>query len=148
MKATAFKAAGFGLFAVAVLSGCTAVPAGEPAEQAAPPQRVSVPTVEAAPQAPQPGDAAPQAQQPQAPQAPRELPELKLSEQRAEGIALGHAKVSGKTPVYCKIDYEDDLPGLNPEWDCEFVVSDLEYNYEIDAVTGEIVNYERESVWD
>ena len=158
---SAIKTSAFALFALVVLSGCTGVATGQPAGQSAavPAPKVSVPAPpDGQPaQAPQPAPAnenpAPPAPVEAAPVVPeQQLPmrvQPKLSEQKAQGIALSHAKVaSGKTPVYCNIDYEDDLPRANPEWDCEFVVSELEYTYEIDAVTGEIVNFERESVWD
>ena len=179
-RATALRAAGFGLLAVVVLSGCA--PANEPIVSGS---KVSVPapdvashapkeTQAAAPAQPAPGPAQPakpaatqaKAAQPAKPAATQAQPtkpaatqaqpaqpvqtrpEPKLSEERAQGIALNHARVSGNTPIYCDLDYEDDLPRANPEWDCEFVASEHEYSYEIDAVTGKIVNYEKESVWD
>ena len=164
LRVTALRAAGFGLFAVVVLSGCA--PASESAEQVEWGPKVSVPAPEVEPQVPEAEPPAPAVESP-APEAEPPAPpktqavpaqpdpapaqtrlQPKLSEKRAQGIALGHARVPGGTPIYCNIDYEDDLPRANPEWDCEFVASEHEYSYEIDAVTGNIVNYEKESVWD
>ena len=151
LRTAALRAAASGtaLFAAVVLSGCAGGPAGQPADLAVPAPNVSVPApadVSGAPQDVQNPPAAPAEVQPPA-QVPAP-PEPKLSEQQAQEIALGHAKASGKTAIYCNIDYDSDHAAANPEWDCEFIVGDYEYGYEIDAVTGEIVNYERESVWD
>ena len=155
MRAAALRAAGFGLFAVVVLSGCAGGPAGPPSELAVPAPNVSVPAPTDAPEPAQatqsppapPAEAQPPAQAP-APPAPPAPPEPKLSEGQAQQISLSHAKAPANTTVYCNIDFDDDMRTANPEWDCEFIVGEHEYNYEIDAVTGEIVNYERESVWD
>ena len=54
--------------------------------------------------------------------------------ERAKAIALRDAGVSGVTFVKAKIDYEDGVR----VYDVEFYKDNVEYDYEIDAVTGQI----------
>ena len=155
--------AGVAVLALAALSGCaqgpTSQPAGYgvtvPAPQASQPTQAAEtasaqPTNQAsqATQATQPPPASPASPTSQA-QQPGTQPADQITQQQAQEIALAHAQVAaGTTNVYCVYDREFDWPRSNSEWDCEFIVGDLEYSYEIDAVTGQIINFERESVWD
>lgn len=54
--------------------------------------------------------------------------------ERAKAIALKDAGVSGVTFVKAKLDYEDGVR----VYDVEFYKGNVEYDYEIDAVTGQI----------
>ena len=60
--------------------------------------------------------------------------------ERAKAIALRDAGVSGVTFVKAKLDYDDGVR----VYDVEFYKDNVEYDYEIDAATGEI----REKDWD
>ena len=54
--------------------------------------------------------------------------------ERAKAIALRDAGVSGVTFVKAKLDYDDGVR----VYDVEFYKGNVEYDYEIDAVTGRI----------
>ena len=60
--------------------------------------------------------------------------------ERAKAIALRDAGVSGVTFVKAKLDYDDGVR----VYDIEFYKDNVEYDYEIDAATGQI----REKDWD
>jgi hypothetical protein len=60
--------------------------------------------------------------------------------EKAKEIALRDAGVSGVTFVKAKLDYEDGVR----VYDVEFYKDNVEYDYEIDATTGQI----REKDWD
>jgi len=60
--------------------------------------------------------------------------------ERAKEIALKDAGVSGVTFVKAKLDYDDGVR----VYDIEFYKDNVEYDYEIDAATGQI----REKDWD
>ena len=54
--------------------------------------------------------------------------------EKAKSIALRDAGVSGVTFVKAKLDYDDGVR----VYDVEFYKDNVEYDYEIDAVTGQI----------
>ena len=115
-------------------------PASQPQQVPAPAATVTV-TV---PTQQEPQQQQQQAPGPQYPQPPSNV----IGEAKAESIALAHAKVA-KANVkwsHCALDFEDDWGRW--DYECEFVSGETEYSYEIDAVSGEIRSYERDSVWD
>lgn len=61
---------------------------------------------------------------------------------RAKAIALEHAKVSAANANFLKVslDYENG----REVYDVEFLSGDSEYDYEIDAFTGKIIEYGRD----
>ncbi len=63
--------------------------------------------------------------------------ETYITEEEAKEIAFKHSGVSDATAVYCKLDYDDGIA----EFDVEFWSGTTEYEYEINAITGEILSY-------
>ncbi|MDR0434465.1 MAG: PepSY domain-containing protein [Gracilibacteraceae bacterium] len=65
-----------------------------------------------------------------------------IGEARAKEIALAHAgyAADGVIALRVKRDYDDG----RLEYEVEFYVGNIEYNYEIDAATGTVLNYEAE----
>lgn len=63
-----------------------------------------------------------------------------IGEAKAKEIALNHAKLSASdvTFVHAELDWEDG----RRVYDVEFYSGSKEYDYEIDAVTGEILSYD------
>ena len=66
-----------------------------------------------------------------------------LTEADAKQIAFTHANVSEADVSYLKVKLERD--NGRDEYDVEFVVGNKEYDYEIDAATGEILSYDYEA---
>ncbi|MGN1015044.1 MAG: PepSY domain-containing protein [Butyricicoccus sp.] len=66
----------------------------------------------------------------------------RISETKARNIALKHAGFSKSdvTGLYAELDYDDGIY----EYEVEFYRDGLEYSYEINAATGEIIKYESE----
>jgi len=60
--------------------------------------------------------------------------------ERAKSIALRDAGVSGVTVVKAKLDYENGVR----VYDVEFYKGNVEYDYEIDAATGKILEKDRD----
>ena len=67
-----------------------------------------------------------------------------IDEEKALEIALEHANVSASDISRKKVhpDYDDDYG--REIYEVEFHVGQMEYNYDIDAETGEILEYESE----
>ena len=65
-----------------------------------------------------------------------------ISKEAAKGIALSHAGVNENTTqrFKSKLDYEDGRQVYEIEFDFE----GFEYDYEIDAKTGEIIKFDKE----
>ncbi|MCC2259854.1 PepSY domain-containing protein [Intestinimonas aquisgranensis] len=63
-----------------------------------------------------------------------------ISETKAKEIALDHAGVSSSaaTFVQVKLDWDDG----RPEYEVEFYTNGKEYDYEIDAITGDVRSYD------
>ena len=63
----------------------------------------------------------------------------------AKGIALDHAGVKAKDTVflYAELDYDDGLR----VYDVEFFSENKEYDYKIDAATGEILGFDYDIEW-
>lgn len=68
--------------------------------------------------------------------------ETRLTAAEAEAIALNHAGVNENDVKYLHTEFGYD--DGRPEYDIEFVCSNWEYEYEIHAVTGEILRSESE----
>ena len=60
--------------------------------------------------------------------------------EKAKSIALKDAGVSGATFVKAKLDTEDGVK----VYDVEFYKANVEYDYEIDAITGKILEKDRD----
>ncbi len=63
-----------------------------------------------------------------------------ITEQQAKDIALNHANISQSSVTFIKskLDYDDGIQ----VYDVEFYVGTTEYEYEIDASTGAILDYD------
>jgi len=68
-----------------------------------------------------------------------------ITEQEAKEIAL--AKVPGATTDDIR-EFETDLDNGRKEYEGKIIYDDIEYEFEIDAKTGNITNWETESVYD
>lgn len=78
--------------------------------------------------------------------APTELPTMeatKLTKEEALAIALKHAGLTADeiTRVQCQYDVDDGVP----QWEVEFRVGRMEYEYTIHAETGEILEWDKEN---
>lgn len=63
-----------------------------------------------------------------------------ITQDQAKAVALAHANVSEGEISKLKIEFDQDHG--KAEYDVEFKVDRTEYEYEIDAVTGEILSFE------
>ncbi len=75
--------------------------------------------------------------------APEPAKEQPASVDRAKQIALEHAGLKEDEVKFTTAKFEDD--GGRKEYDVEFYRGNLEYEYEIDAVTGRILDSEVET---
>ena len=66
-----------------------------------------------------------------------------ISSSRAETIAINNAGINTSDAAYLKsnLEYDDD----RMIYDIEFTYGDSEYNYQIDAQDGSIVNIDKKS---
>lgn len=111
------------LTAALLLTGCGA---GERSAPAVPVQTVPAQTVPAAPVQQTP--AAPAAQQ--------------LTQAEAEAVALAHAGFAADQVTRLRSEYELD-DGV-PQYEVEFYVDRWEYDYEIHAVTGAVLSFDKD----
>lgn len=66
-----------------------------------------------------------------------------IAEAEARHIALSHA---GLTEADCaELEVELVLDEAVPHYDVDFKAKGMEYDYDIDAVTGEVINYKSEA---
>ncbi|MGI6507382.1 MAG: PepSY domain-containing protein [Saccharofermentanales bacterium] len=65
-----------------------------------------------------------------------------ISVEQAKEIALAHAKVDASKAKFDKAELEDD--DNVAYYDIEFKVDGVEFEYEIDAVSGQVLKYERD----
>lgn len=72
------------------------------------------------------------------PQAPQEG----ITAEEAKAIALEHAGVAESEVKFVTTEFEYEK-GV-PEWEIEFYVGNLEYDYDIHALTGEILSFDQE----
>lgn len=68
-----------------------------------------------------------------------------IGAEEAKVIALDHAGVKAKDTVflYAELDYDDGLR----VYDVEFFSENKEYDYKIDAATGEILGFDYDIEW-
>ncbi len=73
-------------------------------------------------------------------QAQVNVAENYIGEAQAKAIALAHAGVdeSEVSHMFCKLDYDDGVA----EYEVEFWDGTTEYDYEIHAISGEIIGYD------
>lgn len=64
-----------------------------------------------------------------------------IGAKKAKEIAFGHAGVSASSAMKVEVELEK---GRNPHYDISFISGNTEYDYEIDAVNGKILDYEKE----
>lgn len=65
-----------------------------------------------------------------------------LNKNQATAIAYNHAGVSADSVTYCKVEMEQKKSGLI--YEIEFIAGSADYEYEIDAATGNIIEGECE----
>lgn len=65
-----------------------------------------------------------------------------ITEEQAKAIALNHAGVSAEDVIFFQVKLERH--GAASEYDVEFYSGNTEYDYEIDAVTGEIRSFDHD----
>lgn len=68
-----------------------------------------------------------------------------IGAQKAKEIAFRHAGVSASSAKKVEAELEK---GRNPHYDISFISGNTEYDYEIDAVSGKILDYEKEYTHD
>jgi len=68
-----------------------------------------------------------------------------IGEEAAKNAALAHAGINASdvTYIHCNLDHDDGIP---EDYDVEFVVGDVEYDYEIDLYSGKILSSDREKL--
>ena len=98
------------------------------------------PVQAAAPDAQTGGAQAAAPQQPAGNQTPAAAQGQGITEEDAKQIALRHANVSESDAVYMQVKLERDHG--RDEYDVEFYAGNTEYDYEIDAATGEILSFD------
>lgn len=81
---------------------------------------------------------------PEASAQPEPSPAVLIGEEEAKKLAMGHANVqeSELVSIKCKVELE----GLNLIYDVEMKTKLQEYDYEIDALTGEIIGFDIEKI--
>lgn len=67
-----------------------------------------------------------------------------ITKEEAVAIALAHARLTADQ--VWEMEAEFDMECSGPEWEVEFTADGWEYEYEIDAATGQILRSEKE--WD
>ena len=69
--------------------------------------------------------------------------QAEISADKAKEIALSHAAVAAADAAYIKaeLDYDDG----RLIYDIEFVAKNIEYEYEIDAGSGKIIDFDKET---
>ena len=87
------------------------------------------------------GDLKPTASpEPTASPAPEQNATVLIGEDEAKKLAMGHANITEKdlSSISCKLELE----GLNLIYDIEMKTKLMEYDYEVDAISGEIVGFD------
>ena len=120
-----------GTFAACAPKQAEPAPEAPAAEEPAPaPEPESAPAEQAAP-AEQPAESAP-------------ADSGEISEDKAKEIALADAKADAANAVFKKSGLEFD-DGVK-KYEVEFFANDMEYSYDIDAVSGDILSREAEAM--
>ena len=78
--------------------------------------------------------------EPTATPAPEKNATVLIGEDEAKKLAMGHANITEKdlSSISCKLELE----GLNLIYDIEMKTKLMEYDYEVDAISGEIVGFD------
>ena len=78
--------------------------------------------------------------EPTASPAPEKNATVLIGEDEAKKLAMGHANITEKdlSSISCKLELE----GLNLIYDIEMKTKLMEYDYEVDAISGEIVGFD------
>ncbi|MDR0992179.1 MAG: PepSY domain-containing protein [Ruminococcus sp.] len=66
-----------------------------------------------------------------------------ITKEEAEAIALKHAGLKAEDVRFGRTEY--DIERRRNEWEVEFYYGRTEFNYTINAATGEIIEYERDN---
>ena len=66
----------------------------------------------------------------------------KISADKAKKIALNHANLTSSQVSYVQV--EADFDDYTPSYDVEFYHNNVEYSYEINANTGNIISFEKD----
>ncbi len=61
-----------------------------------------------------------------------------IGEDKAKSVALAHAGLTDASYIVCKFDFDDGIA----EYEVEFWDGAVEYDYEINAITGDIIGYD------
>ena len=75
-------------------------------------------------------------------QAPEKIQDEKISEEKAKKIALDHAglKEADVKHLFVELDYDDGVL----RYEVDFRQGQYEYDYDIDAKTGQILSYDKD----
>ena len=87
------------------------------------------------------GDLKPTASpEPTASPAPEQNATVLIGEDEAKKLAMGHANITEKdlSSISCKLELE----GLNLIYDIEMKTKLMEYDYEVDAISGEVIGFD------
>ena len=87
------------------------------------------------------GDLKPTASpEPTASPAPEKNATVLIGEDEAKKLAMGHANITEKdlSSISCKLELE----GLNLVYDIEMKTKLMEYDYEVDAISGEVIGFD------
>lgn len=87
------------------------------------------------------GDLKPAASpEPTASPAPEKNATVLIGEDEAKKLAMGHANITEKdlSSISCKLELE----GLNLIYDIEMKTKLMEYDYEVDAISGEVIGFD------
>ena len=87
------------------------------------------------------GDLKPTASpEPTASPAPEKNATVFIGEDEAKKLAMGHANITEKdlSSISCKLELE----GLNLIYDIEMKTKLMEYDYEVDAISGEVIGFD------
>ena len=78
--------------------------------------------------------------EPTATPAPEKNATVLIGEDEAKKLAMGHANITEKdlSSISCKLELE----GLNLVYDIEMKTKLMEYDYEVDAISGEVIGFD------
>ncbi len=74
--------------------------------------------------------------------APTDVP-IQLTTEEAEQIAVAHAGLTADAVTELRTEYEID--NGRGKFEVSFRNGDYEYSYDIDAVTGQVISYDRDN---
>lgn len=69
-----------------------------------------------------------------------------ISVEKAKEIALNHSKFNSASVTFTKA--EMDIENGTHVYEIEFVIDSIEYDYEVNALTGDIIKFDKESIHD